>query len=710
MTSNVKYATPTSPPPAAAATPEAFTGLGPEGRRVFVGLMLGMLVASISQTIVSPALPRIVAELGGMEHYSWLATAAMLVSAVTVPIVGKLSDLYGRRSFYLAGLLVFMLGSVICGLAPSFWVLIAGRAVQGLGMGTLMPLSQTIIGDIIPPRQRGKYQGLMGAVFGVNSVAGPLIGGFITDNLGWRFLFFVTLPLGVVAFFAIARFLHLSHERRDAKVDVPGIVTLTVALVLLLLATSWGGTTYPWGSPLIISMYVGGVALIGLFIWIELRAEEPVIPLRLFANPIFTLANVASFAVAIAMFGAIFYIPVYAQGVLAVSATNSGLITMPLMLGLVVMGIVAGLLVTKTGRYKEIVLGGVVIMGVGYWLLTRVHHGDTQLELTFAMMVIGIGLGSCMQNFTLIVQNTSSRRDLGVATASSQFFRNVGSTVGVAVFGTIMTSQLPGAIARHLPPEAAGNPGAISGGVGAVLDPSQLAKLPPPIAEAIRMGLDDALHAVFWTALPVIACAFIAVLFIKPIPLRDTVHTAEEAGQEVLDGLAQNAADPERVPLGRDTGRVRTSERLLGLELGLLAREADRDDRPLLRQALVELGNGDLERGRELLRNSMTTLLSEDAERVADTEPYAAELGERAKRPGGVLGAELRQAVSAEAMHLSEHQEGAIGGEPVTDRHRAVDVDAVRDATQDLVAAFLVDVLVARRAEVAAGPGTPERS
>ena len=512
--------------------------------------MLGMFVASISQTIVSPAMPRIVAELGGMEHYSWIATAAMLVSAVTVPVVGKLSDLYGRRGFYLAGLVVFMCGSILSGLAPNFWTLVAGRAVQGLGMGTLMPLSQTIIGDIIPPRQRGKYQGLMGAVFGLTSVAGPLVGGFVTDNLGWRVLFFLTLPVGVVAFIVITAFLHLPHQRRNAKVDVPGAITLVVAMVLLLLATSWGGTTYPWTSPTILAMYAVGAVLLALFVVIELRVSEPLIPLHMFRNSVFTFANLGSFCVAIAMFGAIFYIPVYAQGVHGVGATESGLITMPLMLSMVVMGIVAGLLVTRTGHYKYIVLGGVTVMGAGYFLLTQLEYGDPIWHLTVAMVVMGVGLGSCMQNFTLIVQNTSARRDLGVATASSQFFRNVGSTVGIAVFGSIMTSQLSEAVGRHLPPGTPPGAMAESTGAGSVLDPAQLAKLPGPIADAIRMGLADSLHLVFVAALPVLAVAFIAVLLIKPIPLRETIHTSDEAGQEVLDTLAQGSADEDRVAVG----------------------------------------------------------------------------------------------------------------------------------------------------------------
>ena len=521
--------------------------LSPQAKRVFVGLMLGMLVASISQTIVGPAMPRIVAELGGMDHYSWVATAAMLVSAITVPIVGKLSDLYGRRGFYLAGLAVFMVGSIVSGFAGSFWVLVIGRAIQGLGMGTIMPLSQTIIGDIIPARQRGKYQGLMGAVFGVTSVAGPLAGGFITDHWGWRWLFFAAVPIGLAATAVVARFLHLPHQRREAKIDYLGIATLTVSLVSLLLATSLGGTSYPWGSATILGLYAVGVVALVAFLVVERRAEEPVIPLRLFRSSVFSASNIASFAVAMVMFGSIIYIPVYAQGVLGVDATNSGLILMPLMLGLVVMGILSGLVITRTGRYKGIMLSGVAIMGAGLFLLTRLTWTSTQTQLTVAMIVLGVGLGMAMQQYTLVVQNAVARADLGVATASTQFFRNVGSTVGIAVFGTVMTSGLAAAIAGHLPAEVAARMPAGSAGAGSVLDPAALAGLPPVVADAVRQGLADQLHLVFLLALPLVAVVFLATLAIKPLPLRETANASvgapEEAGHELLDAMSQSAPD-----------------------------------------------------------------------------------------------------------------------------------------------------------------------
>src|ERR671921_354534 len=356
---------------------------------IFVGLMLGMLVAAVSQTIVSPAMPVIVSELGGIEHYSWIATSALLASAMTVPVIGKLSDIYGRRSFYIAGIAVFMLGSILAGVAQSFWWLVAARAVQGLGMGTIMPLSQTIIGDIISARERGKYMGYLGGVFGVASIAGPLVGGWITDNFSWRWLFYVNLPIGVAAPGFIVAYLHVPHTPRRHRLDYIGFAALPLALVAVLLATTWGGTTYAWASWQILSLFVvGALVLIG-FLINEYYAEEPVLPLRLWKNSVFSLSNISKLAIAMCMFGAIFFIPVYAQGVIGVNVTNSGAVLIPLTASMIVVSIVVGRLITRTRRYKGFMLVGLLVMMAGYFLLTRLGYGSTQTDLTLDMIVVG---------------------------------------------------------------------------------------------------------------------------------------------------------------------------------------------------------------------------------------------------------------------------------------------------------------------------------
>jgi EmrB/QacA subfamily drug resistance transporter len=524
--------------------------MGNNGSRknvIFVGLMLGMLVAAVSQTIVSPAMPVIVSELGGIEHYSWIATSALLVSAVTVPVIGKLSDVYGRRGFYIAGLVVFMLGSILAGAAQGFWWLVAARAVQGFGMGTIMPLSQTIIGDIISARERGRYMGYIGAVFGVASIAGPLAGGWITDNFSWRWLFYVNLPFGVAALAFILAYLHIPHVPRRHKLDYAGFVALPIALVAVLLATTWGGTTYPWDSWQIVSLYAAGVVVLIGFLVNEYYAAEPVLPLRLWKNSVFTLSNVSNMAIAMTMFGAIFFIPVYAQGVIGVNVTNSGAVLIPLTASMIVVSIAVGRLITRTGRYKGFMLAGLLVMAGGYFLLTRLEYGSTQTDLTLDMIVVGLGLGAVLQTYTLVVQNATSRGDLGVATSTTQLSRSLGATLGTAVFGTIMTNGMRTEIPKHLPAQALRGPQAAElsdgSGVGAVLDPNTLGQLPDAVATGIREGLAAAMHPVFVAGLPIIAIALVATLFIKELPLRTVAFAEMEREAPAPAGATANGTE-----------------------------------------------------------------------------------------------------------------------------------------------------------------------
>ena len=670
--------------------------LSPQSRRIFVGLLLGMLIASISQTIVGPAMPRIVAELGGMEHYSWVATAAMLVSAIAVPIVGKLSDLYGRRPFFLAGLIVFLAGSVLSGFAQSFWWLVAARAVQGLGMGVIMPLTQTIVGDIIPPRQRGKYQGWMGVVFGVASVAGPLAGGVITDALGWRWLFFVTIPVGLVALFVVARFLVLDHEPRPAVIDTWGIVTMSTGITAILLAVSWGGINYPWSSPVIIGLLVAGTALMVAFVRIELRVPEPLVPLHLFGSSIFTFANLGAFGMSMVMFGAIIYVPVYAQGVLAVNASVSGLITLPLMLGLVLVGLVAGMLITRTGRYKELMLVGAVLLGIGVLVLAWLTEASSVWQVVAGVTLVGVGLGALSQQYTLVVQNAVARRDLGVATAALQFFRNVGATIGIAIFGTVLSSGLDSAIFSHLPPELAQSMPHGTINAGSVLDPGVIGSLPPEVVTAVRAGLADQMAMIFWVCVPIVALVFVCTLLIKPMELRDTVNTPEDAGRELLDSMSQSSGDVALVLSGDGTGE-RTRERLLGLQLAILAESAARGDRPLVRRAVTELGSGDLARGLTLLHCTADMLTSDDPAVTAETEKYACALADRVGSSGDTISHELRREIALAAAFAPRQVVRDAIETPVADRHEAVDLAKLRTAASDLMAALLVDIAVDRR-------------
>ncbi|HKG92489.1 MAG TPA: MDR family MFS transporter [Gemmatimonadaceae bacterium] len=622
-----------SPPRPRPTAPDAAVG----GRRnvmtVFVGLMLGMLLAAVSQTIISPAMPRIVAELGGIEHYSWIAVSTLLASTVIVPIVGKLSDLFGRKAFYVGGIVTFMAASVIAGVSPNFGTFMVARVVEGFGMGTMMPLSQAIIGDLIAPRERGKYQGMMGAVYGLASIVGPFVGGFITDHFTWRWLFFINIPVGLIALGFIVPFMRLPHAPREHRIDYAGIITLTVGLTTALLATVWGGTQYPWGSPMIVGLYATGAVALAAFVFAERRAAEPVLPLRLWRNGIFATANVANMAVAMGMFGAIYFIPIYAQGVIGRSVTGSGAILTPMMLALVTMSAINGQIISRTGRYKVPVLVGVALIGIGFALLTRMTRATSSAAMVRNMVVVGMGLGMAMQTFTLIVQNAVRREDMGVATAATQLFRSVGSTLGIAILGTMMTNGMAREIPRHLPPEAAAQlsaaglgAGAAAGGEGAsaVLDPAMLARLPAPVREGIRDGLAAAMHPVFVAGLPFIAIAFLASLLIREVPLRRTAPAeATEAGREVLAELVQSGEDDSVPELGADNPLYCERTRLLSSIYGLVAaRPAGAVDGELSR-ILARLGDGDATRGRHRLRLLSDALAREggaDGPNVAPSE------------------------------------------------------------------------------------------
>jgi EmrB/QacA subfamily drug resistance transporter len=478
----------------------------PLGKRrtliVFFGLMLGMLLAALDQTIVSTALPRIVRDLGGFQHYSWVFSAYMLGATVTVPLYGKLSDIYGRRPFFLLGIILFSTGSIISGLATSMGMLIAGRAIQGLGAGGLIPLAIAAIGDIIPPRRRGKWQGVTGAVFAASTVLGPATGGWLTDNASWRWCFFVNLPLAALALTVVWFGFVRRPRREEHSIDYVGAVLLTAGAAAGLLAAVWGGTEYPWSSPVVIGLFVTAAVLLGSFVFQERRAKEPILPLELFRERIFSAAAVAVFALGAAMFVTIIYVPLFVQGVLGESASDSGAVLTPLMLGIITTSMVAGQLVSRTGHYRPVLLAGPPLLATGFFLLAGLGVHSSQLDVTRDVVIVGLGVGLMMQTLTVAVQNSVSRRVIGVATASTQFFRTVGATVGVTVMGAIVTMRL------------GGNPAGAS--------PARLA---------------GALHPVFVIALGLAAIVFIAVLFVPHIELRQTME--EKVKQpEILEEAA----------------------------------------------------------------------------------------------------------------------------------------------------------------------------
>jgi len=500
---------------------------------VFAGLMLGSLIASLNLTLVAPALPTIVSELGGLADYSWIPISAMLASTIVVPVAGKLSDIYGRKPLYMTGVVVFALGSMLSGLAPNFWFLVFARFVQGAGMGFLMPLSQAIIGDIISPRERGKYQGVMGASFGLASIVGPAAGGFITQYYSWRWLFFVNVPFAALTLVVVALYMHVPNERRRHALDIGGSVTLSLGVTCALLATVWGGTQFAWSSWQIIALYAGAVVLLAAFVWFEMRAEEPVLPLHLFKSSIFTFSNIASIGVAMTMFGAIYFLPVFVQGVIGNSVTSSGAILVPMLVAMILTSVVSGQIISRTGRYKVPLIIGTALMGVGYVILGTMNVDTTNVTVVVAMVVIGLGLGTAMQTYTLVVQNSVSRQDMAVATSTTQLSRSIGAAIGLAILGTILTQGMASAMPKYLPPAALAKLQATgAGSAGALFDPSQLSHLSPAIEAGIRHGLADALHPVFIAGIPIIAVALVATFLIRELPLRQTAHVAAGRRQD----------------------------------------------------------------------------------------------------------------------------------------------------------------------------------
>jgi EmrB/QacA subfamily drug resistance transporter len=507
-------------------------------RLVFGGLMLGMLLAALDQTIVSTALPTIVGDLGGLNHLSWVVTSYLLASTVSTPLWGKLGDLYGRKRFFQAAIVIFLIGSALSGLSQNLNELIAFRALQGLGAGGLIVGAQAIIGDIVPPRERGRYTGLIGAVFAVSSVAGPLLGGFFTDGPGWRWVFYINLPIGAIALVVVAAVLHAKVTTRvEHKIDYLGTSVMASAVVCLILLLTWGGTTYAWASGTIIGLGVASLALFGAFIVVEQRVEEPIVPLRLFKNPVFRVAFSTSAIVGFSMFGALTFLPLFLQVVHGASATSSGLQLIPIMAFVLVTAILSGRRISATGTYRRFPIAGTALVALALFLLSHLGVHTPFWQTAIFMAVLGAGLGLTMQTLLLAAQNSVAYRELGVATATATFSRSIGGSIGVAVFGTIFNSRLATNLpkqVRLIPPRELTTPvrNALSNlhGTSVTANPAALKHQPAVVRDVVRFAFSDSLHVVFLAAVPFAVLAFVLALMLREVPLRTSMAPAN-AGQ-----------------------------------------------------------------------------------------------------------------------------------------------------------------------------------
>ena len=497
------------------------------------GLMTGILLAALDQTIVSTALKSIVEDFNGLEHYTWVVTAYLLTSTAVTPLYGKISDIYGRRPVYLFAIGTFLLGSLLAGAAASMTQLILFRAIQGIGAGGLFALSFIIIGDIVSPRERGKYQGLFGAVWGVSSVAGPLLGGFFADQgeilgvTGWRWIFYINIPFGIIALLVTSSVLHIPRTNVKHAIDYVGALFMVIGVAAILLAISVTGPVDGWLHPYTLSYFAVAILFTALFIWWEAKVEEPLLPLRLFKNHTFSLTSAIGFIIGAGMFGAIVLLPLYMQVNLQYTPSEAGIRLIPMMLGIVAMAVTSGRLISKTGKYKRFPVAGMVVLMLAMLLFTTINKEMPYWQLAIYAMLMGMGVGLSMQTIVIALQNDVEYRDMGVATSSNTFFRSLGASFGTAIFGTVLTNRFVSEVEKSLPAGSA--PDAIS---GVTENTAIIATLPDEIQQLIFTSFDRAFSLVFWIALPLIAIGFLLTTRLRERPLRESIDRgmSEAAG------------------------------------------------------------------------------------------------------------------------------------------------------------------------------------
>jgi EmrB/QacA subfamily drug resistance transporter len=507
---------------------------------VFSGLMLGLLLASLDQTIVATALPTIAGELHGLNRLTWIVTAYLLTSTASTPLYGKISDLYGRRRIFQAAIIIFLLGSILAGISQNIDELIFTRGLQGIGAGGLMTLAMAIVGDVVPPRQRGRYQGYFTSVFAASSVGGPLIGGFFVENLSWRWIFYINVPVGIVALVVTSSVLKMEFPTRTHSIDYLGSALMVSSVSCLLLTTVWGGNIYPWASKPVVLTGGSGIILAVLFVWREKVAPEPIIPLRLFSNPVFTVCNVLGFIMGTGMFGVIVFLPLYLQLVKGVSPTVSGLLLVPLMAGILTSSILGGRAISRVGRYRAFAVVGTALATVGILALTSLGIHTNQVFMSACLLVLGMGIGMSMPVLTIAVQNGVSWSDMGTATASVNFFRSLGGSIGTAAFGAILVDELQANLKRYVPPSALAH---LPGGKTITGSPAAVRALAPATQHGVLQAFSRSLDFVFVFAAGIMAFAFLLSLFLKDVRLRDTIGEDHRPVTSAASFLLEGAMD-----------------------------------------------------------------------------------------------------------------------------------------------------------------------